>query len=73
MAWNPLIPTDFYLPLAFVFTLVGIFAFLWLLFFVETSHDLPRRDRIIGLAIRLIVMAITLGPGVFFITLVNII
>ncbi|MHA2362759.1 MAG: hypothetical protein ACXAC7_02290 [Candidatus Hodarchaeales archaeon] len=73
MAWNPIIPGNFILPLALLCTSIGILAFIWLLFYIEHSRDLSRKDRIIGTLIRLIVMSITLGLGIFFFTRVDLI
>ena len=72
MIWNPIIPADLYFPLALLGTFIGIFAIFWLLFYVEHSRDLSRRDRILGTFIRLVTMSISLGSGVFFFTLVEI-
>ena len=66
MAFNPPLPADLYLLFAFLFTIIGIAAFLWMIFFVETSRDLSRKDRILGLANRVIISSITLGFALTF-------
>ena len=66
MAFNPPLPADLYWLFAFTFTILGIAAFLWLIFFVETSRDLSKRDRIIGLVNRILLSSITLGFALTF-------
>ena len=72
MLWNPIIPADLFFFFAFLGAIVGIFAFLWLLFYIEHSRDLSRRDRVVGTLIRLVTMSISLGSGVFFFTLIQV-
>ncbi|MHA1206390.1 MAG: hypothetical protein ACTSSO_02340, partial [Candidatus Hodarchaeales archaeon] len=65
-AWKPVIGEDLYYPLAFLFSLLGISAIIWLIFFVETSKERTVRERIIGTSIRLIVMSICIGIALHF-------
>ena len=65
-AWKPAIGEDMYYPLALLFSILGISAIIWLIFFVETSKERTIRERIIGTTIRLIVMSITVGLAVHF-------
>lgn len=57
---------DLYYPLALVFSILGIFSVLWLVYFVETSKERTVRERVIGSGIRLIIMSITLGFAIHF-------
>lgn len=66
MEFYPPLPADLYFLFAFIFTCIGIFAFLWLIFFVETSRDLARKDRILGLTNRLLVSSFSLACAVLF-------
>lgn len=72
MAWDPVISADLYLPLALLGTIIGLLALIWLLFYVDHSRDLSRRDRIVGTFMRLITMSISLGFGIFFFTLIEV-
>ncbi len=65
-AWKPVIGEDLYYPLALLFSLLGISAIIWLIFFVETSKERTVRERIIGTSIRLIAMSICLGFALHF-------
>ena len=58
---SPFVNESLYYPLAIVFSILGIFSALWLIFFVETSRERTIRERIIGSAIRLVVMSVLLG------------
>lgn len=58
---SPFVNEDLYYPLALLFSILGIFSALWLIFFVETSKERTIRERIIGSAIRLVVMSLLLG------------
>ncbi|MHA2164744.1 MAG: hypothetical protein ACXAC6_18305 [Candidatus Hodarchaeales archaeon] len=65
-AWKPAIGKDMYYPLALLFSILGISAIIWLIFFVETSKERTIRERIIGTTIRLIVMSIFVGFAIHF-------
>jgi hypothetical protein len=65
-AWKPAIGEDLYYPLALLFSILGISAIIWLIFFVETSKERTVRERIIGTTIRLIVMSIFVGFAIHF-------
>ena len=65
-AWTPLIEPSLYYPLALIFSVLGIFSTLWMIFFVETSKERTIRERLIGTTIRLIVMAICVGIAIHF-------
>jgi hypothetical protein len=65
-AWKQVIGEDLYYPLALLFSLLGISAIIWLIFFVETSKERTVRERIIGTSIRLIVMSICIGLALHF-------
>ena len=65
-AWKPAIGEDMYYPLALLFSILGISAIIWLIFFVETSKERTIRERIIGTTIRLIVMSIFVGFAIHF-------
>ena len=65
-AWKPAIGADMYYPLALLFSILGISAIIWLIFFVETSKERTIRERIIGTTIRLIVMSIFVGFAIHF-------
>ncbi|MHA1966850.1 MAG: hypothetical protein ACW964_03495 [Candidatus Hodarchaeales archaeon] len=58
---SPFVNEDLYYPLALLFSVLGIFSVLWLIFFVETSKERTIRERIIGSAIRLVIMSLLLG------------
>ena len=64
--WKPAIGEDMYYPLAILFSILGISAIIWLIFFVETSKERTIRERIIGTTIRLIVMSISVGLALHF-------
>jgi hypothetical protein len=65
-AWKPAIGEDMYYPLALLFSILGISAIIWLIFFVETSKERTVRERIIGTTIRLIVMSVCTGLAIHF-------
>ena len=65
-AWKPAIADDMFYPLALLFSILGISAIIWLIFFVETSKERTIRERIIGTTIRLIVMSIFVGFAIHF-------
>ncbi|MHA1206796.1 MAG: hypothetical protein ACTSSO_04420 [Candidatus Hodarchaeales archaeon] len=65
-AWKPVIGEDMNYPLALLFSILGISAIIWLIFFVETSKERTVRERIIGTTIRLITMSIFVGLAVHF-------
>ncbi len=65
-AWKPMIGEDLYYPLALLFSVLGISAIIWLIFFVETSKERTVRERIIGTTIRLITMSVTIGLALHF-------
>jgi hypothetical protein len=65
-AWTPLIEPSLYYPLALIFSVLGIFSTIWMIFFVETSKERTLRERLIGTTIRLIVMAICVGIAIHF-------
>lgn len=73
MFWAPPIPQDLYFPIGFIFTLIGLISVAWLAFYLENSRDLPRPDRIIGILFRLIIMSLSLGFGIFLLSMVDII
>lgn len=58
---SPFVNEDLYYPLALLFSILGIFSAIWLIFFVETSKERTIRERIIGSAIRLVIMSLLLG------------
>lgn len=58
---SPFVNEDLYYPLALIFSILGISSALWLIFFVETSKERTIRERIIGSAIRLVIMSLLLG------------
>lgn len=58
---SPFVNEDLYYPLALICSILGIFSALWLIFFVETSKERTIRERIVGSAIRLVIMSILLG------------
>ena len=64
--WKPVIGEDLYYPLALLFSLLGISAIIWLIFFVETSKERTVRERVIGTTIRLITMSICIGLALHF-------
>ena len=64
--WKPAISEDMYYPLALLFSILGISAIIWLIFFVETSKERTVRERIVGTIIRLIVMSILVGIAIHF-------
>ncbi len=64
--WKPAIGEDMYYPLALLFSILGISAIIWLIFFVETSKERTVRERIIGTTIRLIAMSIFVGLAIHF-------
>lgn len=64
--WNPLVDEGLYYPFALIFSVLGIFSTLWLIFFVETSKERTVRERIIGSAIRLIIMSVMVGLAIHF-------
>ncbi|MFW9780118.1 MAG: hypothetical protein ACFFE8_14805 [Candidatus Heimdallarchaeota archaeon] len=64
--WNPILDPGLYFPLALVFSILGIFSAIWLIFFVETSQDRTIRERLIGSTIRLVTMSILLGLAIHF-------
>lgn len=66
LAFNPPLPIDLYWAFTFIFTVVGIAAFVWLIFFIETSRDLSKRDRIVGLANRILTASLSLGIALTF-------
>ena len=65
-AWKPAIAADMYYPLALIFSILGIFSIIWLIFFVETSRERTIRERIIGTSIRLVIMSICVGIAIHF-------
>ena len=69
--YTPVSP-DFYFILAFVFTIIGVAAFFWMIFFLETSRDLSNKDRVVGLLIRLVVFSLTGGTALVFLNLVGV-
>ncbi len=58
---SPFVNEGLYYPLALLFSILGIFSAIWLIFFVETSKERTIRERIIGSAIRLVIMSLLLG------------
>lgn len=64
--WKPIIDEGLHYPLALIFSVLGILSTLWLVFFVETSKERTIRERIIGSAIRLILMSLFLGLALHF-------
>ncbi len=64
--WTPIISEGLYYPLALIFSALGIFSTLWLIFFVETSKERTIRERIIGSAIRLVIMSIFVALAIHF-------
>ncbi|MFX0183159.1 MAG: hypothetical protein ACFE95_08775 [Candidatus Hodarchaeota archaeon] len=64
--WKPIIDEGLHYPLALIFSVLGILSTLWLIFFVETSKERTIRERIIGSAIRLILMSLFLGLALHF-------
>ena len=65
-SWKSFIGADLYYPLAVIFSILGIFSTIWLIFFVETSRERTIQERIIGTVIRLIIMAICVGFAIHF-------
>ncbi|NHJ02112.1 MAG: hypothetical protein EAX86_08200 [Candidatus Heimdallarchaeota archaeon] len=63
---NPFVDDNLYYPFALIFSLLGIFSSIWLVFFVETSKERTIRERIIGSAIRLVIMSIFLGLALHY-------
>jgi len=63
---SPFVNESLYYPLALVFSILGIFSALWLIFFVETSRERTIRERIIGSGIRLVVMSVLLGLALHY-------
>ena len=57
---------NMYFYFALIFSVLGILSTLWLIFFVETSKERTIRERIIGSAIRLILMSLFLGLALHF-------
>ncbi|MFW9996664.1 MAG: hypothetical protein ACFFD4_31765 [Candidatus Odinarchaeota archaeon] len=73
MAYVPLIPSNLFLPIALVFSLLALFFVGWLIFFVEKSaRELSRKDLFVGLAVRLVVFSITAAIAVQFWLLIDI-
>ena len=68
--YTPVDP-NFYLLIAVIFSIIAIFCFFWMIFFLETSRDLSNKDRIIGLFIRLILFSFTAGTAYMFLNLVG--
>jgi hypothetical protein len=64
--WSPIIDPGLYFPLALVFSILGVFSTIWLIFFVETSQDRTTRERLIGTSIRLVAMSILLALAIHF-------
>ena len=64
--WTPIIEETLYYPLALIFSILGIFSTIWMIFFVETSKERTIRERVIGTAIRLVIMAICVGFAIHF-------
>lgn len=65
--WKPFfVDENLYYPLALVFSVLGIFSALWLIFFVETSKERSLRERFIGSTIRLVIMSLCLGIALHF-------
>ncbi|MFX1512820.1 MAG: hypothetical protein ACFFCQ_09560 [Promethearchaeota archaeon] len=62
----PFLETGWYGPLALLLTIIGVACTLWLIVWTETSGDMPFKPRIIGIIIRLILMAFFLGLGIHF-------
>jgi len=71
MGYTPLVDQNTALILAVIFSIIGVAAFFWLVFFVQHSRELPPRDKLIGTTVRLITMAISLGIGLHFWTLIE--
>lgn len=63
---NPFVDDNLYYPFALIFSILGIFSAIWLVFFVETSKERTIRERILGSTIRLIVMSIFLGLAIHY-------
>lgn len=72
MGYTPLINQNFALIFALIFTIIGISAILWLIFFVNHGRELPRKDKIMGSTVRLLTMSISLGLAYHFWTLIEI-
>jgi hypothetical protein len=64
--WTPIIEETLYYPLALIFSILGIFSTIWMIFFVETSRERTMRERVIGTTIRLVIMAICVGFAIHF-------
>ena len=64
--WKSFVGADLYYPLAVIFSILGIFSTIWLIFFLETSRERTIQERIIGTVIRLIIMAICVGFAIHF-------
>ena len=65
--WLPFfVDENMYFPFAVLFSVLGIFSTLWLIFFVETSKDRTIRERIIGSTIRLVFMSVFLGLAIHY-------
>ena len=62
----PVLETGWFGPLAFLLLIIGGAAVLWLIVWVETSKDLPMKNRLVGAIIRLFVMAFFMGLGIHF-------
>ena len=71
MGYYPPIDQNLALLLAIVCTVVGICALLWLVFFTVYGRELPRREKITGTTIRLVIMSVFMGFGAHFWTLVD--
>jgi len=71
MVYNTPISPELFFPLAFIFSILGIFGFLWLLFFLENSRDLSNRERVFGLITRLLFFAFCSSVGLLFWNLVG--
>lgn len=71
MGFSPLVDQNVALVLAVIFSIIGLLAFLWLVFFVNHGRELPSRDKLIGTTIRLITMAISLGFAFHFWSLIE--
>ena len=69
--YTPVDP-NFYFLLAIIFSIIGIFCFFWMIFFLETSRDLSNKDRVIGLFIRLVLFSFTGGAALLFLNLVGV-
>ena len=65
----PFLEPGWYAPIGFVLLLLGLAGVVWLIIFVETSSDLPKHKRLLGLVIRIFVMAFFLGISLHFLLL----